>query len=103
MTYEVQFDSDGRPAVTEVECFGMVLGCNPLGKLPQKDTSEDALLVAIEYGNERIRDGRERLKKAAEGEDDWWGNAVLLLAQEIRAVRAMEALNEARKHWKKKD
>ena len=101
MKYTIQFTSLGRPAVTETSCFGFALGHNPLGKLPECDTAEEALLRAIEVGNDRIRDGRARLKKAAEGDNDWWGNAVLLLAQEIKAVRDMESLNAARKNWGK--
>ncbi len=92
MKYTIEFTANGDPAVTDAENFNPVLGWNPLGKMPGRDTLEEALLAAIECGNERIRDGRERLKKAAEGDDAWWGNSVLLLAQEIRAVRAMKTL-----------
>lgn len=102
MKYTVRFTGYGSPEVVSSDGFGMVLSHNPLGKLPEKETADAALLAAIEYGEKRISDGRERLSKASELNEALWRNTVLLLAQEIRATHAMQALNAARKHWTKK-
>lgn len=99
MKYSVAFTHDDKPSIIEKQCFGMVLSYHPLGQLPFCDTPIEALDAAIDEGMEIICDGKRRMCLAVDDPLEIFGNEVLLLAQQIRATRAMIALKAAQKHW----
>lgn len=101
MSYTIAFTIGEEPHVIETKCFGFALNNNPLGNLPERETPGEAIQAAIEYGNQLISDGRTRLKNAIPMDDANWGNEVLRLAQQIRAVRRIEALRAASRYWTK--